>query len=777
MATSGDLITTNSGGYRNVKFSWTLDSQSVANNSSIIKWTLTGNSDGTDGWYYAGPFNVTIKDAANNTNKIVNNLYPSGSRIQLRSGTTVASGQCTIYHNSSGVGTFSVTISASVYLATENCTASGSFTPTAIARGSVWNLSTTSFTAGTAASLAYTSHTTASHRIYYVVNGTEYKQADVASAAAGSKTYANWDFSSIANKLTSSTGNFSITLRLKTYTDNNYSTQIGSTSEATISLKIPTYSLTIGKATIIDSNTSITNVTGSTSTFVQGLSTIKVTFPSITTKWGASITQYAVTLDSVQYTSTTTAVTCASPKKSGTLTLKVTDSRGQTGTNTQNITVTAYSSPTLSASVTRNTTTPTTITVKINSCSATSVKVSSTEKNTMQVIAYYKTSSATSWSSKTIQAASTTLSLTNSSTNITGLSASTKYNFRVTVTDKFGKTSEKTFTVAAQSSFIDIQVGKIGIGTYAGSYALNVNGNTYLDGYLNTVSNIIAGTTSNTGAIGVGATNVTGNAQIHVAASGNRGVYLGANQDESIAAHWLIYENQSGSVYVDGKTPVYTSTAQTIGGTKTFTDYPKIKATLAGTFPRLQFVNGLNDDNESAGVGLYLDGTNARQSNFGVRMVSYSSSTYKNLAYHEDFWFPSVTADRTENANYNVLTTKNTVTVAQGGTGATSAASARSNLGVNQPTLSSSQQISGNSAVTFNVTTANYLFYLFKFSMSGVVTTIFSTRDMIDTSAQTYWINDGTSTGAGVIITRTTSGFTVKRDGSTSCWCRLAYWN
>ena len=451
MATSGDLITTNSGGYRNVKFSWTLDSQSVANNSSIIKWTLTGNSDGADGWYYAGPFNVTIKDAANNTNKIVNNLYPSGSRIQLRSGTTVASGQCTIYHNSSGVGTFSVTISASVYLATENCTASGSFTPTAIARGSVWNLSTTSFTAGTAASLAYTSHTTASHRIYYVVNGTEYKQADVASAAAGSKTYANWDFSSIANKLTSSTGNFSITLRLKTYTDNNYSTQIGSTSEATISLKIPTYSLTIGTATIIDSNTSITNVTGSTSTFVQGLSTVKVTFPSITTKWGASITQYAVTLDSVQYTSKTTAVTCASPKKSGTvaLTLKVTDSRGQTGTKTQNITVTAYSSPTLSASVTRNTTTPTTITVKINSCSATSVKVSSTEKNTMQVIAYYKTSSATSWSSKTIQAASTTLSLTNSSTNITGLSASTKYNFRVTVTDKFGKTSEKTFTVAA----------------------------------------------------------------------------------------------------------------------------------------------------------------------------------------------------------------------------------------------------------------------------------------------------------------------------------------
>lgn len=773
MATSGDLITTNSGGYRNVKFSWTLDSQSVANNSSIIKWTLTGNSDGTDGWYYAGPFNVTIKDAANNTNKIVNNLYPSGSRIQLRSGTTVASGQCTIYHNSSGVGTFSVTISASVYLATENCTASGSFTPTAIARGSVWNLSTTSFTAGTAASLAYTSHTTASHRIYYVVNGTEYKQADVASAAAGSKTYANWDFSSIANKLTSSTGNFSITLRLKTYTDNNYSTQIGSTSEATISLKIPTYSLTIGKATIIDSNTSITNVTGSTSTFVQGLSTIKVTFPSITTKWGASITQYAVTLDNIQYTSTTPAVTCASPKKSGTLTLKVTDSRGQIGTKTQNITVTAYSSPTLSASVTRNTTTPTTITVKINSCSATSVKVSSTEKNTMQVIAYYKTSSATSWSSKTIQAASTTLSLTNSSTNITGLSASTKYNFRVTVTDKFGKTSEKTFTVAAQSSFIDIQVGKIGIGTYAGSYALNVNGNTYLDGYLNTVSNITAGTTSDTGAIGVGATNVTGNAQIHVAASGNRGVYLGANQDGSIAAHWLIYENQSGSVYVDGKTPVYTTTDQTIYGAKTFISWPQVRSAISNsTGIHFQFTNSASANTSYGYIFLaYAD--------YGGRMWfrQFSGTQSGRTSYYDQFAFPVTAIGKTGNNSYEILTSKSAVTVGQGGTGATSAANARVNLGVNQPASLSSVSIAGNATGTLSVTTANYKFYLFKFTCNSRITTIFTTYSQLSTSAQTYWIYDGSSSGAQVIITRTASSITVKRDGSTACSVVLTYWN
>ena len=142
--------------------------------------------------------------------------------------------------------------------------------------------------------------------------------------------------------------------------------------------------------------------------------------------------------------------------------------------------------------------------------------------------------------------------------------------------------------------------------------------------------------------------------------SGNYGLYT----HDGTSGSWLIQKTQAGAVTIDDKTPVYTSTAQTIGGAKTFagtatfTGYPKIKSTSAGTFPRLQFVNGLNDDEESAGIGLYLDGTHGRQSQFGIRMVSYSSSTYKNLAYREDYWLPSVTADRTANANYYILTTK-----------------------------------------------------------------------------------------------------------------------
>lgn len=115
--------------------------------------------------------------------------------------------------------------------------------------------------------------------------------------------------------------------------------------------------------------------------------------------------------------------------------------------------------------------------------------------------------------------------------------------------------------------------------------------------------------------------------------------------------------------------------------------------------------------------------------------------------------------------------------VANGGTGATSAANARSNLGVNQPASLASVSIAGNATKTLSITTANYTFYLFKFTCNSRITTIFTTYSQLSTSAQTYRIDDGTSTGATVIITRTASGITVKRDGSTACSVVLTYWN
>ena len=82
--------------------------------------------------------------------------------------------------------------------------------------------------------------------------------------------------------------------------------------------------------------------------------------------------------------------------------------------------------------------------------------------------------------------------------------------------------------------------------------------------------------------------------------------------------------------------------------------------------------------------------------NFGFREYSRSSSDYTLLSYCEDFVLPSVSSDRTYNSTYHILTSKFTVTVAQGGTGAASKSGARTNLGITSGT--SLPSASGHSA-------------------------------------------------------------------------------
>ena len=50
-------------------------------------------------------------------------------------------------------------------------------------------------------------------------------------------------------------------------------------------------------------------------------------------------------------------------------------------------------------------------------------------------------------------------------------------------------------------------------------------------------------------------------------------------------------------------------------------------------------------------------------------VYSYNSSTKARLDYREFYILPTITADLTEDKSYNILTTKNTITVGQGGTG------------------------------------------------------------------------------------------------------------
>lgn len=118
MASSGSFNTSAYDG-RYLTFAWEVSSQSVANNTSTISWTLKGAGTGGSSWYNAGNFKVVINGST---------VYSSSTRIKLYNGTLVASGNYTITHTSDGSKSFSASAQAGIYYVAVNCTGSGTFT-------------------------------------------------------------------------------------------------------------------------------------------------------------------------------------------------------------------------------------------------------------------------------------------------------------------------------------------------------------------------------------------------------------------------------------------------------------------------------------------------------------------------------------------------------------------------------------------------------------------------------------------------------------------------
>lgn len=117
MASSGSF-NTNAYEVRYLTFSWSVVSQSVANNQTTISWNLKGAGSSPSTWYMAGNFKVVIDGTT---------VYSSATRIQLKGGTVVASGNYTLSHNSSGEKSFSASAEAGIYNVAVNCRGSGSW--------------------------------------------------------------------------------------------------------------------------------------------------------------------------------------------------------------------------------------------------------------------------------------------------------------------------------------------------------------------------------------------------------------------------------------------------------------------------------------------------------------------------------------------------------------------------------------------------------------------------------------------------------------------------
>ena len=182
MALSGSVSTTDYQG-RYLTCSWSA-TQSIANNTSTISWTLKGAGTGQSTWYNAGPIWIGFENT-NGTN-IYSNTYWS-SRQKLYDGTVVASGSFTVTHNNDGTRQFRIFIEGAIYNNSYNVSGNGTVTLNTIPRYANAVPTLTARTE-TTLSISWTADGIVDQFQYSIDDGATYSTATNPNASSGSFT-------------------------------------------------------------------------------------------------------------------------------------------------------------------------------------------------------------------------------------------------------------------------------------------------------------------------------------------------------------------------------------------------------------------------------------------------------------------------------------------------------------------------------------------------------------------------------------------------------------
>ena len=438
MASSGS-ITTNEVEGRSLTLSWILSSQSVEKNTSTISWTLKG-SGSASGYVMSGAFKAVINGVT---------VYTSEPRIELRNTTTVASGTATIAHNSDGTKSFSLSCEAGIYTYAVSATASGTHTLTTIPRAST--ISATNVNMGSASTITITRASSSfTHTLTY-----SFGNATGTIATKTTSTSVSWTPSlTLANQIPNAVSG-KCTITCKTYSG---TTEVGSKT-CTMTLTVP--------SSVKPTITSLTaaRVDGTVPTsweiYVQSKSKATLTINGAAGAYGSTISSYSITGGG--YSSTASSFTTGFLNTSGTITFtaSVTDSRGRVSANaTVTISVVAYSAPSFSKYIYQRCNSAGTA-----SDSGTYVKstvnfsyASCSSKNTITTATYYRKTTETSWTN----ASKTFTSGTAFTFGGGNISAESSYEVKFKLTDAF-TSIEVTDTLSTASVVMDFKSGGLGV--------------------------------------------------------------------------------------------------------------------------------------------------------------------------------------------------------------------------------------------------------------------------------------------------------------------------
>lgn len=337
MASSGSFNTTGYQG-RYLTFSWSVSSQSVANNTTTISWTLKGAGNAQSNWYRAGDFKVVINGST---------VYSSSTRIQLYDGTLVASGNFTMTHDTAGNKTFSASAEAGIYTVAVNCSGSGTFTLPQIARAAKITAAP-NFTDIQNPTINYQNsagNSVSSLQACISLTGS----TDNISYRDIPKTGTSYTFQlteaerNVLRAATPNSNTLSVIFYIKTIISGQtyYET-------ATRTMTIVDAAPTMGNPTYQDSNSTTVAITENNQKIIQKHSSLTIAIPAATAQKYATITKYQVTINGV-----TREQAAAGNMNWGVLdvssnitaTVKAIDSRGNSVTKSMQITVEAWQQP------------------------------------------------------------------------------------------------------------------------------------------------------------------------------------------------------------------------------------------------------------------------------------------------------------------------------------------------------------------------------------------------------------------------------------------------
>lgn len=332
MATSGSKSIAATS-HNTLKFSWSISSQSVADNKSTVSWKMQLISD---------DYGKISSTASKDWSVTVNGTKYSGTNtigMSANSTKTLASGTTSIAHSSDGTKTFSYSFSQELaitfngsYVGTKS--GSGSGTLTTIPRKST--MSVGNGTLGTAQTLTVSRK---SSSFTHTITATCGSASSTISTKSTSTSISFTPPISWASQNTTGTS-VSVKYTITTY---NGSTSIGSNSY-TVTCSIPSSVKPSVSMTVSDPTGYLSTYGG----YVQGLSKFTVSL-SAAGLYSSTIKSYKTTANGGTYTASsfTTGVITSSGILS--IATTVTDSRSRTATASKSVTVLAYATPKISA--------------------------------------------------------------------------------------------------------------------------------------------------------------------------------------------------------------------------------------------------------------------------------------------------------------------------------------------------------------------------------------------------------------------------------------------